>query len=338
MSKKIKWGIIATGRIAKLFVDGIKQSSNGELYAVCSRDINKAKSFISENGGVKAYDNEEMLASDKDIDIVYIANPHPFHCKSALICLNAGKAVLCEKSVAMNAADTALLVDTARKNKVYFMEAMWARFNPTTQKLCQLINQEAIGKIKMATIHFGFKAKYDKNNIKFNPDLGGGALLDIGIYSLSFCSMILGTPTRIQSTAHIGETKVDEQCAFLLDYPDGSFATATASLVSKTNQDAWIFGTHGRIHLTSPLHCSKQLRLFTTIDNPANDSAMTEKEEIFNFDFKGNGYHFEAEAVANDILAGKLENELMPLAETLSIAKTMNDARNTWGLTYPCEQ
>ena len=337
MSAKVKWGIIATGGIAQKFAKAIKQSTNGEVYAVCSRSLNKAKEFIANNGGIKAYDSEKTLAEDPEVDIVYVANPHPYHYQSALTCLNAGKAVLCEKPITINEAQLASLIAAARKNKVYLMEAMWARFNPTTRKLCELLKAGAIGDIRMATVHFGFRARYDETNRFYNPDLGGGALFDVGIYSLSFCSMILGTPIRVQSTCNIGGTKVDEQCGFLLDYADGAFITATASIEAWTNQDAWIFGTKGRIQLVGPMHSSHQLRLIRNTTEADNSGITQEIEEIFTFDFEGEGYHFEAEAVAADILAGRLENELMPLAESLAIAHTMNEARKDWGLFYPGE-
>ena len=337
MPAKVKWGIIATGGIARKFSEAIKQSTNGEVYAVCSRDLNKAEDFIAKYGGMTAYNSEIALAQDPEIDIVYIANPHPYHYQSALTCLNAGKAVLCEKPITINEKQLATLISTARKNKVFLMEAMWARFNPTTRKLCELLDSGAIGDIRMATVNFGFKAEYDESNRFYNPHLGGGALFDVGIYSLSFCSMIMGTPIRVQSTCNISKTNVDEQCGFLLDYADGAFITATSSIVTWTNQDAWIFGSKGRIQLVGPLHSSRQLRLIRNSEEMRDSGISQEREEIFSFDFAGEGYHFEAEAVADDILAGRLENELMPLDESLAIAHTMNEARKNWNLFYPGE-
>lgn len=339
MKTKVKWGIIAPGWIAEKFATGIAASGNGELYGVCSRKLKNAKSFMDKFGGVKAYDSEEAIANDPDVDIVYVANPHPYHLESALTCLNASKPVLCEKPMTVNAADTKRLVDAARKNDTFLMEAMWTRFLPTICKVREILASGRIGEVRMMSVNFGFKLEeYDPASRLLSPDLAGGALLDVGIYPLALCSMVLGKPSRVQSSGHLGSTGVDEQFIALFEYGNGVMATASGAIQTQMNQEAMIYGSKGSIRIAAPWWAGSSIGITGFEPDRDNNAAINNaQEEIINLPYESNGYNCEAEAVAEMILAGKKESEIMPLDESLELAQTMDIAREQWGLKYPFE-
>lgn len=334
MTRKVKWGIIAPGNIAEQFATGINSTTNGEIYAVCSRNIDNALSFMAKYGGEKAYNNEEELAADQQVDIIYIANPHPFHKDSALTCLRSGKAVLCEKPLTVNAADSKLLIDTAREQNVFLMEAMWTRFLPVIAKTRELIADNTIGEIRMLNANFGFTTAFDPESRLLNPALAGGALLDVGIYPLALTSMILGKPAKMQSVACLGRTGVDEQFSLNMQFPGGAIASISAAVQTQLSQDAWIYGTTGAIHLHAPWWHGTTLSLYR--QSPELENSLGE-EEIISLKYKSNGYNCEAEAVAELILNGAKESDIMPLAESLQLAEIMDAARAEWGLRYPFE-
>lgn len=338
MSKKIKWGIIAPGGISEKFATGINASNNGELYAVCSRNIAKAESFIKKFGGVKAYDSEKAIASDPDVDIIYISNPHPFHLNSALNCLNSGKPVLCEKPMTVNAKGTKVLVEAARKNNVFLMEAMWTRFLPAICKVREILSSGIIGDVRLVTADFGMKINgIELTSRLFDPALAGGALLDVGIYPLALCSMVLGKPTRIQSSAYLGRTGVDEQFTALLDYEGGAMSTISGAVDTQTSHNAWIYGSKGSIKIKAPWWGGEHLSLYRLDPEAEAGACNYGDEEIIDLPYEANGYNCEAEAVANMILDGKKESEIMPLDETIELAETMDILRGQWGLKYPFE-
>ena len=188
--KEYKWGVLAPGNIAHRFVKGLKYAPGAKLYAVGSRDIAKAKAFADEYGFERAYGSYAELARDKDVDIVYVASPHPYHEEHAVLCLNNKKAVVCEKPFAVNQKQASRMINCARENKVFLMEGMWTRFFPTICKTRELIASGSIGKVMHVSADFGFRAGINPENRLFSPDLAGGSLLDIGIYNISFCSMI----------------------------------------------------------------------------------------------------------------------------------------------------
>ena len=338
MKTKINWGIIAPGGIAEKFATGIKAAGNSELYAVCSRKLENAKSFMERFGGVKAYDSEAEIAADPEVDIIYVANPHPFHLNSALTCLNAGKPVLCEKPMSVNAAGTKEMIEAARRNGVFLMEAMWTRFLPAICRVRELLAQGEIGEVRMLSADFGFNpGGYDVESRLLNPDLAGGALLDVGIYPLAFCSMVLGKPNRIQSSAYLGRTGVDEQFSAVLEYNDGVMATVMGAVQTQTGQNAWIYGTKGSIKIGTPWWCGTSLTVYRFKEDATNAPFDYGVEESLYLPYESNGYNCEAEAVAEMILSGKKESEIMPLAESLELAETMDEARRQWGLKYPFE-
>ncbi len=338
MKSKVRWGIIAPGYIAHKFATGLRAVEKGEVYAVCSRKLENARSFIAEFGGEKVYDSEDAFVQDPEIDVVYIANPHPFHVSSALKCLNAGKAVLCEKPMTVCAADTAVLIAAAQKNNVFLMEAMWTRFLPVMYKVRELLASGVIGEVRLVSADFGFNpGSYDPESRLLAPELAGGALLDVGIYPLAFCSMVLGKPSRVQSAAYLGKTGVDEQFSAVLEYGNGVMANIMGAVQTQTSQNAWIYGTEGSIKISSPWWCGTELSLFRVDKTADTDPVNFGAEERLVFPYESNGYNCEAAAVSDLILAGKKECEIMPQAESLELAETMDIARKQWGLKYPFE-
>lgn len=328
MKQNIRWGILGTGNIAKLFATGLQATPDAELLAVGSRSVDTAQQFASLFNIPRKYPTYEQLANDPDIDVVYIATPHPFHMDNTNLCLNAGKAVLCEKPFAINASQVKKMIELARSKNLFLMEAMWTRFLPLITELRQWLKQNLIGQPRMLQANFGFKTNSTSEPNLFNPELAGGALLDVGVYCISLASMLFGQPPqKITSIADIGQTGVDEQSAFILGYDKGRLAVLTCAISTDTQDHAIISGTKGSIKIHSPFWQPTA----ATISIEGKDNQLVEMP------LTGNGYNYEAQEVIQCIKAGKLESNIMPLDETLTIVKTMDDIRAQWGLKYPNE-
>ncbi|NHJ20147.1 MAG: gfo/Idh/MocA family oxidoreductase [Candidatus Lokiarchaeota archaeon] len=327
MGKKIKWGILGCGKIAHKFAEGLKVIPDAILEAVASRTEGKAENFGKLFGVENRYDNYEDLVENAEIDVIYIATTHNFHHENALLCLNHGKPVLCEKPITLNATQTEDLINSARSNNLFLMEAMWMRFIPCIVKLKELLEQGIIGEIKHLTANFGIKKELDSKIRSFNPDLGGGALLDLGIYPISFARMVYKQPpSKIQSSAYIGTTSVDEKSCYLFEYEDGQTAMLSSSHRLIMPHDAFIYGTKGYIQVPDFYHPSEMIL-----------KLEGDKKKTINVPFKSTGYNYEAMEVMHCLNTGKLESILMPLDETLEIMKTMDTLRSQWHLKYPGE-
>ena len=326
---KIRWGIIGTGGIATKFAEGLKALDDAELVAVSSRSIGSAERFANEFEIHHRYVGLEDFTSDKNIDAVYVATPHPGHCKDTLTCLEAGKAVLCEKPFAMNSKEVKQMVDKAREKKVFLMEAMWTYFFPAMAKVRKLISSGAIGEIKLLHSNFCSNVKFDPKSRAYDPVLGGGALLDVGVYNMGLAHMVFRkNPSKISSQAYIGKTGVDEMSSIILKYDNGAMATSTCSVNVSANHNAVIYGTDGYIKI--PHHFWQPKQIIFKIGE------ADETEIIFNN--KGNGYNYEAENVAKCLRNGEIESDLLPLDTSISIMKTMDQIRAQWGLKYPMEK
>ena len=321
---KIRWGILGPGRIATRFMTDLVKLDDAELGAVGSRSLERAKAFASQYGGAKAHGSYADLVRDPDVDIVYVATPHPFHEEHALLCLEHGKAVLCEKPMGINAAQVRRMVDGARASGVFLMEAMWTRFLPVTRQVCQWIADGLIGEARMLTADFGFRTQWNPQGRLLNPDLAGGALLDVGVYVAAFAHMIFGqAPVQIQATGHIGETGVDEQTAMLLGFEQGQIALLSCAVRTGSPHTARIDGAEGSIHIPAFWHStSAELRV-------QGKEPITTEGEV--------GYHYEAAEAMACLRAGKVESEIMPLGESIAIAETLEQARRQIGLRYPME-
>ena len=327
MTNTLRWGIIGTGNIARKFATGLAALPDAELVAVGSRTQETADAFGAQFNIPHRHAGYEALALDPQVDAVYIATPHSLHRENSLLCLAAGKAVLCEKPFTINAAEAGEVIDFARQKGCFLMEAMWTRYLPLMVKVRALLAENALGDVRMLAADFGFGSRFNPQSRLYNPELGGGALLDVGVYPVSLASMIFGPPARIASLAHLGQTGVDEQAAIILGYAGGQIAIASTSIQTTTPQEAVIMGTEGRIKIHAPWWAPTKL----TLSRPGA------ADEVIERPFQGNGYNYEAAEVARCLRAGKLESETMPLDETLAVMKTMDEARAQWGLKYPLE-
>jgi predicted dehydrogenase len=329
MTEKIRWGIIGCGLIASKFAEGLKCVDDAQLLAVGSRSKEKAEDFASGFGAERAYGSYEQLAADPDLDVVYIATPHPFHMKNTLLCIENGKAVLCEKPFAMNAAQSSRMIDAARLKKVFLMEAMWTRFIPATVRVRELIAEGTIGWVRALQADFGYRSEFDPASRIFAKELGGGALLDVGIYPVSFASMIFGrAPEQIAGLAELGKTGVDEQAAVVFTYDQGELAVVSTAVRTDMPGDAVIMGTSGMIRLHYPFWRSKRI---TIVNRDRNESVI----EML---YESNGYDYEAREVHKCLREGVLESNIMSLDESLAIMETMDKIRAQWGLEYPADR
>ncbi|WP_117161822.1 Gfo/Idh/MocA family protein [Paraliobacillus sp. X-1268] len=327
MTNKLKWGILATGGIAATFAKDLAYVDNGESYAVGSRNLEHAKKFADEHGASIAYGSYQELAEDPDVDVIYVATPHPYHKENVLTCLRAGKAVLCEKPFTVNTAELEELIIFAREKQLFLMEAMWTRFLPAIQKVREWLDDDKIGEVQLVKADFGFRAPWDPEWRLLNPKLGGGALLDAGIYPVSFASMVFGAnPEKIMSTVEIGETGVDERFSMLLKYQNGKTASLNGAIRLSLTNEATIHGTKGYIRIPSFL-------------NAHEAHLHVDKEEVESFvdDRTSSGYKFEAEEVGRLLENGRLESDVISLDQSHEIMKLMDRIRDQWELRYPFE-
>ena len=328
METKIRWGILGTGTIAAKFAKALKSLPEAKLIAVGSRAAETADKFAKTFRIPHRHPSYEELANDPEVDVVYVATPHPFHMENTILCLNAGKAVLCEKPFEINAGRTKQMINTARDRKLFLMEAMWTRFLPVITQVRDWLGREAIGQVRILQADFGFTGDWTPEHRLLNPQLAGGALLDIGVYIVSLASMVFGRPpAKITSLAHMGQTGVDEQAAMIFRYDDGQLAVLSCAVKTETPQQAVIAGTKGTITIHSPFWCA------TT----ATISIEGKKDQTVKMPHQCNGFEYEAREVMQCLRAGKLESDCLPLDETLQVLKTMDQIRRPWPLKYPVE-
>jgi len=327
MAKNINWAVVGTGGIVNHFLAGLR-ATNGQALAVVSRELDRAQSFATSKGIEKAFGDFDRMLEDREIDVVYIGTPHVTHKDLTVRALRAGKAVLCEKPFAINAGEAREMIEAARENGVFLMEAMWTRFRPAMHKVREWLSHGLIGEVKNVQASFGFRAPVEPGHRLFNPGLGGGALLDIGIYPLSFASMVFGgqKPGGISSRLFIGETGVDEETCAIVSYKGPQTACACASIRTTMTNDAWVYGTHGKIHIPSFILAPK-----ATLMPEGKKEALFEQEAV------SNGFNEEALEVMNCIRNGQTESPIMPLNESLILMETMDAIRAQWGFRYPSE-
>jgi predicted dehydrogenase len=327
MDNKVRWGILGPGKIAGKFARALLEVEGAELAAVGSRNLERAVAFSSEFGFARAHGSYEELAADNGVDAVYIGTPHNRHRDDTILCLRAGKHVLCEKPFAINAMEAAEMIAAARGAKRALMEAMWMRFMPSMLKVRELVGEGEIGDIRRITADFGFRAEFDPKSRLFDPALGGGALLDVGVYPVSLAYFLLGEPESVGGRAHIGATGVDEESTALLEYVGGAQAILTMSLRLEAPKEAHILGTEGSIWIpefwwkSESIVVRHKARPDRTIDLPRHE----------------NGFIYQAEEVMRMIRAGETESALMPLDDSLAVMRMMDRIRKHWGLRYPME-
>lgn len=323
----IRWGILGTGWIANDFAAALTTVPGAVVQAVGSRSQNRAEEFADKFGIPNRHGSYEALAGDESVDVIHVATPHPFHYEHVLLALRHGKAVLCEKPFTLNAVEAGTVIDYAREHGIFLMEALWGRFVPGQVKVRELLAQNAIGRVQSLSASFASKKEFDPLNRYFNLALGGGALLDVGVYPLNLASMVFGKSSEVHGVAHIGQTGVDEYMAAVLKYDGGGIATVNASIVTRSPREALITGSEGYI------------KIHSTLSNPP---AVTlgrhgEDEQVFDTRYAGWGFVYEAAEVMRCLREGLTESPVMPLDETRRIMQTMDILRAQWGLAYPAE-
>lgn len=326
--RTVKWGIMGPGGISANFASELKHAPGAELVAVGGRSKEKAEAFAAKFGVPGAYGSCEELANDPEVEIVYIGTLHPVHKENALTLLRAGKSILCEKPFTINASEAKEIAALAREKGAFAMEAMWTRYLPVVRQAREWLRSGAIGEVKLLKAEFGFDGGWNPQGRLLNREMGGGALLDAGIYPVSFASMVFGRqPSRIQSTVRIGETGVDEQFSLLFDYEDGAVASLHSGVRLDMTNDAWIYGTKGKIYVPDFLR-AKEATLFVNGEEPV--TVRDDRSFV--------GHAFQAIEAMNCLREGRKESGEMPLGETVELMETLDAIRAQWGLTYPGEE
>ena len=324
----VNWGILGPGRIAIKFATGLRHAAGARLVAVGSRSAERAARFAAEHGAARAYGGYEALAADADVDAVYVATPHPQHAAACLLCLEAGKHVLCEKPLTVNAAEAGAVAAGARDRGLLLMEGMWTRFIPATVALRDLLAAGEIGEPHVMHADIGFASTPDPASRLYAPELAGGALLDLGVYCVAFASMVWGTPSGVAASAHVGTTGVDERTSVSLRYPGGAVAALTCSLTTGSPHLASVMCSGGYVTVGPPFWKGSRLTVHRGGAPPDERS----------YPIAGNGFNYEAEHFMELIRAGARESPLMPLAESIAISETLDAARRCIGLRYPFEE
>ena len=327
MNQVVRWGVLGPGVISRAFAAGLRESEGGPLLAVGSRSGQRAEEFAAEFGVRRFYDSYEALAADDDIDAVYIGTPHAFHEANATLCLRRNKHVLCEKPLAIITAQAQRMIQAAREQDRLLMEAMWTRFLPSLERVREMLADGVIGEPRMLTADLGFHAKVDPSSRLFDPLLGGGALLDLGVYAVSLASLLFGSPIDVNGIANFATTGVDEECSILTRHSEGQMMIALASFRVETAREALIQGTRGWIRIHEPWWAST----LVTVNSHEHG------EERLHLPFRGGGFTHEAEAFMELIRNGQRNSSAMPLEESLSIMNVMDTLRKQWGLRYPME-
>ena len=325
--QKIRWGILSTGHIAGRFAEALNMLPDAELTAVGSRDQATADGFAKKYGAMRAHPTYESLASDPDVDVIYIGTPHAFHLDNATLCMRAGKAVLCEKALTINASEAEEMVCIAREEGVFLMEAMIPRHVPLLKEVMAWIRAGRIGKVRLVKASRCASGTFDPKGRHMNPALGGGSLLDVGVYVISFASMILGkAPVEAVGVAHLGSLGSDEHGVALLKYDDGEIADLNYALHVDAVNDAYIYGTEGYIKIDETF----------AVPNRASLHIGKNEVEVVEEPIVGdNALTYEAQETMRCLREGLKESPFMPLDESIEIMRTMDTLRKPWPLRYP---
>jgi predicted dehydrogenase len=361
VKRPLHWGILGTGAIARRFADDFVHVKDGRLLASGSRSIERARAFADRFRIPSSYGSYQALAEDPRIEAVYITTPAAEHKAGIELCLRAGKAVLCEKPLTVNAGEAENVISLARRSGVFLMEAMWTRFVPLMARVRELLAQNVIGEVRHVMADLATEVEFDPTSRVFSAELGGGALLQKGVYLLSLTSMILGSPTRVKSLSVFGESGIDEGTGIVLEYPKGRLATLWCSIRARGERQAVIAGTHGQIVIHDPITCPSTLTLRLYGPQRHHQASVRKAETGFKAQtiryakrsllmrrFRerfpmfgdrllygirssrmcappiGEGLHYQATEVNRCLRAGQLESHVMPLNESLNILETMD--------------
>jgi predicted dehydrogenase len=325
MSKKYKWGILAPGKMSAKFTCGLKLLENVELYAVGSRDLQRSKQFAAEHGFKKYYGSYEELACDKDVDIIYIASPHSYHREHTLLCLKNGKAVICEKAFALNSREVEDMISEAEKQKVFLMEALWPPFQPLYEKTNEILHGGDFGKIIHMNARFGFQAPFNPTDRKFNLDLGGGSLLDIGIYPVIDALFFMGVPDEIIAKAAFTNTGSEDSLSIIFGYNDGRMAILYSSFRTAAGIGCDLLCENGNLSFSRGRDMSQRLNV--AINGKENTEYSLLPDAM--------GYQFEAIEVMKCLDEGKLESDVVPFSFSRNLIRTLDRIRQSAGIVFP---
>jgi len=341
-----RWGIIGPGNIAQNFADGLQEASSGALYALASRNAERRARFADKYGidQSKRYSDYEALVNDADIDAIYIATPHPFHAEQAILAMRAGKSVLCEKPAGLTASQVTAVTEVAAQNGVFFMEALMYRCHPQIARVLEIVRSGEIGDVKQITAAFGFRAGFDPASRLFDKSLGGGAILDVGCYPISFARLIAGAaigqpfanPESLHATAHLGKSGVDEIATAFMTFPSGVTATCETAIAFSLDNIATIVGSLGRLVLLNPWMPGRDAgpstaSLVVITDNTSRNETITQSEHLF---------AFEAEVASRSVQEGKLQADspAMSWADSIGNAQALDSWRHAVGYRVVTEE
>ncbi|MDP9681435.1 Gfo/Idh/MocA family protein [Streptomyces griseoviridis] len=329
--EKVRWGVLATGGMAARFTADLVDLPDAEVVAVASRSEASAKAFAERFGIARAYGGWDALAHDEDVDVVYVATPHSAHRAAAGLCLEAGRNVLCEKPFTLNAREAAELVALARERGSFLMEAMWMSCNPLVRRLKALVDDGAIGEVRTVQADFGLNGAFPPAHRLRDPAQGGGALLDLGVYPVSFAQLLLGEPDRVTASAVLSEEGVDLQTGALLSWDGGALAALHCSIVGATANSASVTGSAGRIDVPYGFFFPTHFVLHRDGRDPEEFTADPA-------DGPRDSLRHEALEVMRALRAGETESPLLPLDGTLAVMRTLDAVRDRVGVRYPGEE
>lgn len=326
MKKTYNWAILGCGKIARKFAGDLKLLPNARLYAAASRSLETARQFAADTGFEKAYGSYEEMVADPLVDVVYVASPHSHHYEHALLCLNRKKAVLCEKAFALNSREVTEMIEASRKNNTFLMEAFWTRFQPSFQKAMEIVRSGELGALKMVRADFAFNAPFEPEKRLYNVALGGGSLLDIGIYPIFMALSALGKPSEIRTMAAFSPTGAEESILMSFRYPGGELASLVSSFACFSSIQTEFGFENGFVRLNRRFFMPTTMTYWKT----------GEEEKLITFEKgAGFGYQFEAAHVMDCLDAGKTESELMPFSFSLDLMDIMDQVRREAGIVFP---
>jgi predicted dehydrogenase len=325
MKKKYKWGILAAGKMSAKFTRGLKLLDNVELCAVGSRDLQRSKNFAGEFGFKKFYGSYEELAADNEVEIIYIASPHSFHYEHTLLCLKNKKAVLCEKAFALNSRETDAMINEAAKQNVFLMEALWPQFQPIYLKTKEILQSGEPGKIIHLHARFSFQAPFNPSDRKFNLSLGGGSLLDIGIYPVIDALYFMGVPDEVKAIASFSETGSEDSISVIFSYKDGRMATLYSSFRTLAGIGCDLLCENGNLHFSRGRDMSQRLNVELNGKDTEEYSLLPD----------GMGYQYEAAEVMKCLDEGKHESDIVPLSFSRDLMSTLDRIRHSAGIVFP---
>lgn len=328
---KIRWGILGCGRIARKFAADLRLVADAELTAIASRNKETLGLFAKDFPCKHLHNSYGSLAANNEVDVIYVATPHSHHYEHTILCLNHDKAVLCEKAFAINSRQAKEMIRIANERKIFLMEALWTKFLPHYKKLQELLEQKTLGDIKSVLVNFGFKTTDQSPKRLFDPLLGGGTLLDIGIYNVFMAMAVLGKPDAIEATMTPSPTGVDEQIAVLFKYNNGAMAQLFSSFVTNLPIQAEINGTEGNVTLTTRFYePSATIQLYRQL--PGEKEIIAVQKEA------GFGYQYEARHVNECLKNGLTESPVMTHADTLLLMEMLDRIRNKARIEYPADR